>query len=116
MLALPQIVRLIRAGWYENLPKWRVLPRNREALGQLVAPIPSSLGLANPDCSVMPILVFMRDHRAESIDRVLASVERFAGEQRAPGLSFKLASGNVGVMAATNAEIRARESGSSPWW
>ncbi|SEP64937.1 hypothetical protein SAMN04488038_10177 [Solimonas aquatica] len=106
VLALPQLAKQVRAGWYENAPKWRVLPRNREALGQLVSPIPGSLGLANPDCSVMPLLVFMRDHRADSIDQVIATVNR---TPPAPGLKFELASGNVGVMAATNAEIRARE-------
>ncbi|WP_028006491.1 efflux RND transporter permease subunit [Solimonas flava] len=108
VLSLPQIARQVRAGWFEGAPKWRVLPRNQD-LSQLVSPIPSQLGLANPDCSVMPVLVFTRDHRAETIDRVVAAVKSFNKANAGAGVDFQLASGNVGVWAATNEEIRARE-------
>ncbi|SFF33271.1 hypothetical protein SAMN04488120_102231 [Fontimonas thermophila] len=107
--SLPMIARQVRAGWFEEAPKWRVLPRNQAALAPLVAPVPTALGLHNPDCSVMPVLVFTTDHRAETIDRVIERVKRFDAENRGSGVTFALASGNIGVMAATNEEIRARE-------
>lgn len=109
-LALPTVAREVRGLWNEQAPDWKVLPRNRDAMAQLVGRIPSSTGLQNLDCSRMPVLVFTADHRAETIDRVLAVVQDYeATEAPGSGVSFKLASGNVGVMAATNAEIRARE-------
>ncbi|WP_084196816.1 efflux RND transporter permease subunit [Solimonas soli] len=108
VLALPQLAKQVRAGWFEGAPKWRVLPRNQD-LSQLVSPIPSQLGLANPDCSVMPVLVFTQDHRAETIDRVVVAVKAFNKANAGAGVDFELASGNVGVWAATNEEIRARE-------
>ncbi|MGH8445786.1 MAG: efflux RND transporter permease subunit [Solimonas sp.] len=108
VLSLPQIAKQVRAGWFEGAPKWRVLPRNQD-LSQLVSPIPSQLGLSNPDCSVMPLLVFTRDHRAETIDRVVKVVKDFNQANADGGVDFQLASGNVGVWAATNEEIRARE-------
>lgn len=109
VLSLPQVARQVRQGWFEGSPKWRVLPRNQDALSQLVAPIPSALGLSNPDCSAMPVLIFTTDHRAETIQRVVDATQAFDKENGHGGLRFRLASGNVGVMAATNEEIRARE-------
>jgi predicted RND superfamily exporter protein len=110
--SLPQAARNLQAGWNENSPKWRVLPRNEAGLSQVVGPVPSSAGLANPDCSAMPVIIFTRDHRADTIAHILAEVERFSAEEAASGagrVRFRLASGNVGVMAATNEEIKARE-------
>src|SRR3546814_4378239 len=74
VLSLPQIAKQVRAGWFEGAPKWRVLPRNQQ-LSQLVSPVPSQLGLQNPDCSVMPVLIFTRDHRAQTIDGIVRSEE-----------------------------------------
>src|SRR3546814_16828817 len=91
----------------EGAPKWRVLPRNQQ-LSQLVSPVPSQLGLQNPDCSVMPVLIFTRDHRAQTIDGIVQAVKKFQRDNAGHGVAFKLASGNVGVLAATNEEIRAR--------
>jgi len=86
-----------------------VLPRNKEGLAQIVSPVPSSLGLANPDCSVMPVLIFTADHRAETLDRIVEATRQFSRDNADAGVQLKLASGNAGVMVATNEEIRARE-------
>ncbi len=109
VLALPQLARVIRGAWFEDAPKWRVLPRNQEGFGNVAGMVPSSLGLNNPDCSVMPVLIFTRDHRAETIQRIVDATKAFDEANRDSGVEFKLASGNVGVMAATNEEIRASE-------
>lgn len=109
VLSLPQIARQVRQAWFEGSPKWRVLPRNEGGLAQLTAAVPSSLGLANPDCSVMPVLIFTADHKAATIERIVKATEAFAADNSDSGVELKLASGNVGVMAATNQEIRARE-------
>jgi predicted RND superfamily exporter protein len=109
VLSLPQIARQVRQAWFEGAPKWHVLPRNEGALAQLTAAVPSSLGLANPDCSVMPVLIFTRDHRAATIERIVDATKAFAADNAGSGVELRLASGNVGVMAATNEEIRARE-------
>ncbi|HSW13194.1 MAG TPA: efflux RND transporter permease subunit, partial [Solimonas sp.] len=108
-LALPQLARSIRGAWFEAAPKWQVLPRNEAGFGNIAGMVPSSLGLNNPDCSVMPVLVFTEDHRAETIDRIVDATKAFNAANRDSGVDFQLASGNVGVMAATNEEIRARE-------
>jgi uncharacterized protein len=108
-IALPTFARWVRQGFNEASPKWLVLPRNQAALAQIVAPVPPSTGLQNPDCSAMPVLIFTLDHRAETIDRIVVATEAFNLANREGGVNFALASGNVGVMAATNEEIKARE-------
>ena len=108
-VALPTIARRVRQGLNEDSLKWRVLPRNAQALAQIVAQVPPSTGLQNPDCSAMPVLVFTLDHKAETIDGIVAATKAFNQANPDAGVSFALASGNVGVMAATNEEIKARE-------
>jgi predicted RND superfamily exporter protein len=108
-LSLPLMARTIRAGWNEGSPKWAVLPRNKAAFAEMINPLPSSLGLSNPDCSALPVLLFTADHRAETISRIVAATKKFNEDNRDTGVNLALASGNVGVMAATNEEIKARE-------
>ena len=108
-ISLPLIARQVRVGWNEGNPNWAVLPRSEGALAQMVRPIPSSAGLANPDCSAMPVLMFTTDHKAETIERIVEATHTFNAENPNTGVHFALASGNVGVMAATNEEIAARE-------
>lgn len=109
VIALPLVARRVRQGLNEANPKWLVLPRNEAALAQTTAQVPPSTGLQNPDCSAMPVLIFTLDHRAETIDRIVAATQAFNADNPDRGANFALASGNVGVMAATNDEIKARE-------
>jgi uncharacterized protein len=103
------VATVLRVALNEGSPKWRALPRNRAALAAVVSPIPSSAGLQNPDCSVMPVLIFTDDHKAETIATIVDAVKAFNADNTGAGVNFALASGNVGVMAATNEEIKARE-------
>ena len=109
VVGLPDAAKLINAGWNEGSMKWRVLPRNQDMLVQSVAPVPSSSGLLNNDCSVMPVTLFTSDHKATTISRIIESVKSFQAESDSPNLTFRLAMGNVGVMAATNEVVAAAQ-------
>lgn len=110
VLSLPQVAKTVRTAWNEGAPQWLALPRNRYAIVQLISPIPSSAGLQNPDCSVMPILVFTKDHRAETLQQVTKTVTQYRDALPADAnIRVVLAGGNVGVMAATNEVIAAEE-------
>ena len=71
--------------------------------------IDTSTGLLNKDCSVMPVMLFLADHRADTIERVVAAVKAFRAANPSAAVRFRLATGNVGVMAAQNEEVRAKE-------
>jgi predicted RND superfamily exporter protein len=106
---LPGIAKTLNAGWNEGNPKWRVLSRNQSVLTQSVTYVPTSSGLLNSDCSVMPVMVFTRDHKAATIRQIVDAVKKFATEHGNRDVAFKLATGNVGVMAATNEAVDAAQ-------
>ena len=108
---LAGVARGVNASWNEGNLKWRTLPRNQYMLVQAVSPIPTSSGLLNTDCSVMPVSIYTVDHKAETIERIVAAVKRFqpADPAVAERIDFRLAAGNVGVMAATNEEVEASQ-------
>lgn len=109
VISLPGVAKRINAGWNEGSLKWRVLPRNPASMVQAVGYVPTSSGLLNSDCSVMPVMVFTRDHKAETINTIVAEVKNYRAIHGNKDLNFRLATGNVGVMAATNEEVQAAQ-------
>ena len=109
VVSLPGVSKIVSSGWSEGSLKWRNLPRNEHALVQAQGYIDTSTGLLNKDCSVMPIMLFLADHRADTIQRVVGAAKAFRAAHPSPDVRFRLATGNVGVMAAQNEEVRAKE-------
>jgi uncharacterized protein len=109
VMSLPGVAKVISAGWSEGNLKWRVLPRNEDTLVQSQKYIETSTGLLNRDCSAMPVIQFLADHRAATIERVVAAVKDYRNRVRTPDVTFRLATGNVGVMAAQNETVKAKE-------
>jgi uncharacterized protein len=135
VITLPMAAKIVNAGWNEGNIRWRVLPRDNDALRQDTQGFETDSGLLNQDCSAMPVMMFLTDHRATTIDRVVDAVKKFrddnhvfaggninlreqlvkqASAAQADGKTFvsdqvnlRLATGNVGVMAAINDEVRA---------
>jgi predicted RND superfamily exporter protein len=103
------VAKIANAGWNEGGLKWRVLPRNPSTMAQSVTYIDTSTGLLNSDCSVMPVTIYTTDHKAETIDRIVAEVKQARAELGRDNLKFRLATGNVGVMAATNEAVSAAQ-------
>jgi predicted RND superfamily exporter protein len=109
VMSLPGVAKVISAGWSEGSLKWRSLPRDQRSLVQAQGFVDTSTGLLNGDCSVMPVMLFLADHRAETIDRVIGAVKSYQPPRAVPGVQLRLATGNVGVMAAQMEEVRAKE-------
>ena len=132
VITLPMVAKVVNSGWNEGNIKWRILPRDNYVLRQALSSIDTDTGLLNSDCSAMPIMVFTTDHRAETIARIVQQVKELRddlefsdlsfelehevleelaseGEVTPERLKFRLATGNVGVMAATNEDIAAAE-------
>jgi len=109
VISLPQVATVVTRGYNEGSPKWMVLQRNRSTISQMITPFDTATGLLNYDCSAMPVLVFTRDHKADTIDGIIAAIDAFKAAQEHPGVNFALASGNVGVIGASNQVIAAKE-------
>lgn len=103
------VARKVTAGLNEGSLKWRTLSRNPYILAQSVSFVPTTSGLLNSNCSVMPVIIFTTDHKSSTIERVVDAVKSFQEANRSDRVQFLLASGNVGVMAATNEEVKASQ-------
>ena len=109
VMSLAGVSKVVSAGWSEGSLKWRNLPRDERQLVQAQNYVETSTGLLNRDCSVMPVMLFLSDHRAETIERVVAAVKNYREKEPTEGVTYRLATGNVGVMAAQNEEVMAKE-------
>ncbi|WP_462175379.1 efflux RND transporter permease subunit [Pseudoalteromonas gelatinilytica] len=108
-VSLSSVAQSVNAGFNEGNLKWQSLPRNTASLVQSTSRVETSSGLLDGNCSVMPVIIFLNDHKAETIDHVVAKVKEFADGEETDTLKFKLASGPVGVMAATNESVSAAQ-------
>ncbi len=109
VMSLPIVAKIAIAGWNEGSLKWRNIPREPNQLTQSTRYIETSTGLLNADCNVVPVMIFLRDHKAGTIERVIAAVKEWRAANTPANATFNLATGNVGVMAATNEEVKAKE-------
>jgi predicted RND superfamily exporter protein len=105
VISLPGMARMINAGFNEGNLKWRQLPRDPQVMAQSVTPIDTATGLLNPDCSAMQILINTTDQQGDTIARLVREVKNFSKENDSDKLEFKLATGNMGVAAATNEAV-----------
>ncbi len=105
VISLPSLAKMVNAGFNEGNIKWRQLPRDPQVMAQSVTPIDTSTGLLNPDCSAMQVLVNTADQQGETIARLVREVKNFAAGNNSDKLEFKLATGNMGVTAATNEAV-----------
>ena len=106
VLGLAGMARKINSGYSEGILKWQVLPFNRDMLAQAVGRVETSTGLTNLDGSVLPVMIFLEDHKAETIRRVVTAVKEFETNYGYKNVHFSLAGGNAGIMAASNEVVR----------
>jgi predicted RND superfamily exporter protein len=108
---LAGFVKQVTQAYAETYIKWRVLPEETAQIAQGVG-FATRLGneLMNSGCTAMPVSIFTTDHQAGTIRRIVDVVKRFKAEHDSKDLQFRLAAGNVGVMAATNEAVEAADS------
>ncbi|MEH6672154.1 efflux RND transporter permease subunit [Halopseudomonas sp.] len=102
-VSMVTVAKQVIMGNNEGNLKWQTLSRNQDNLNNAISRAPS--GLFNSSCSLAPVMLYLEDHKAETLSRVTAAVEEFAAEYNTDTLEFKLAAGNAGIEAATNVVI-----------
>ena len=105
-VSMVTVARQSIKGMNEGSLKWETLSRNQFVLNNSIA---RAEGMYNSDCSLAPVLVFLNDHKAETLEHVVAAASEFAEANNREGLEFVLAAGNAGIEAATNEVIAASE-------
>ncbi|MCO4812264.1 MAG: RND family transporter [Gammaproteobacteria bacterium] len=107
VISLVDVSKRVIMAMNEGNPKWYTLSRNRYILNNSLSSVPSTL--INTDCSMVPILIFLNDHKAETLSVVIGAAEAFAAEYDSDDMEFSLAAGDTGyikfALAAGNAGI-----------
>ena len=106
-VSLVTVAKQVIMGSNEGNLKWQGLSRNQDVLNNAISRAPS--GMFNAACSLAPVMVFLDDHKADTLKRATAAVEEFAAEYNTDDMEFKLAAGNAGIEAATNEIISSSE-------
>ncbi|MDZ5436069.1 MMPL family transporter [Pseudomonas fluorescens] len=105
--SLVNAVRQITAGSFEGNPKLNSIQRNQNVLNYAAQQASvNAPELFNTDCSLMPVIAFLKDHKAETLDAVVAVADQFARENSTADRQFLLAAGTAGIEAATNIVVR----------
>ena len=106
-VSLVTVAKQVIMGNNEGNLKWQTLSRNQDNLNNAISRAPS--GMFNSACSLAPVMIFLDDHKAETLQRATAAVEEFAAEYNTDDMQFLLAAGNAGIEAATNVVIEASQ-------
>ncbi len=103
VVSMADVVRLTATAFNEGNPRWNTLPRRQRSIDGGLQNVPP--GLMNRDCSLAMVIMFLEDHKANTIDTVVKAVQSFQKKYGNEQVHFALAAGNAGVEAATNQEI-----------
>lgn len=110
VLSLIELAKLANSGLNEGRLDAEVLPRAPESLAQITALVPTTTGFLTDNCDALALFIFTTDHKAETITALTDAVKHYTTTlQQDARVTLRLASGNVGVMAATNEEVRRNE-------
>ncbi|MFC5695470.1 RND family transporter [Pseudomonas sp. GCM10022186] len=91
----------------EGNPKWAELSRDQYVMNNARASV--SAELVDAHCSVVPISLYLADHKAETLDRVVEAVDKFTRQYETGEVEILQAAGNAGIEAATNMVIKQSE-------
>ncbi|SCK14555.1 hypothetical protein VAR608DRAFT_0904 [Variovorax sp. HW608] len=98
--SLALLNRRMLIGLNEGHPKWYEVIPNQDMANTITAGAPR--GLYDDSCSLLTMYVYLRDHKAQTLARVVDHVEAFAKENDSNDAHFLLAAGTAGIEAATN--------------
>ena len=96
--------RRVLVGLNEGNPKWYEFLPNQDMLNTVTARAPR--GLYNEACSLLTVYVYLHDHKAQTLARVVERVEAFAEANDTDEVRFLLAAGSAGIEAATNIVVK----------
>lgn len=97
--------RDIMMGINEGFPKWQSLFRNQDTINYAVSEL-VTLEYVDPACSIWPMMIYLSDHKAETLTGVVAALEQFNEDWPSDDIEFLGAAGSSGFEAATNIIVK----------
>ena len=106
-VSLADTIRSYTAGMFEGNPKWATISDNQGIIdSQIGNAVSWNSEFLNTSCSLTPVVAYLADHKAETLERVVAAASAFAAQHSTEDRQFLLAAGNAGVDAATNIVVK----------
>ncbi|WEJ08128.1 efflux RND transporter permease subunit [Pseudomonas sp. FJ2-5-13] len=102
-------LRQFNEGYNEGNPKMNAVPIDPTNYSSMAAEVARVPGMMRPDCSMTAVHLFLADHKATTIHRVITAAKALRSQFTQSGVSVRLASGNAGVIAAINEEVERSE-------
>ncbi|BCO25754.1 hypothetical protein MIZ03_0633 [Rhodoferax lithotrophicus] len=102
--SLAGLSKLAAAGLNEGSLKWYEIPRSQEMLNSIITRAPREL--FNQNCDLLTVYAYLKDHKADTLDSVVKTVEAFAAKHDSAEIKFLSAAGNAGIEAATNMVVK----------
>lgn len=106
--SLPFSIRTLNVPFNEGNPKWKTIPKAREALVQEQSILPPG-ALTNQPCTMFPLHIYLADAKATTIATAVAAVKAYRSSHDMGDVKLRLAAGNMGVQAAVNEEVAQAE-------
>jgi hypothetical protein len=103
------MLRTYNQGYNEGNPKMYAVPVDTVNYAALSTEIGRVRGYLNKDCSMTAVHLYLSDHKATTINRVIDAVKQFRNSHPTPGITVRLAAGNAGVIAAINDVVEKSE-------
>ena len=105
--SLAETTKNFMSGNAEGNPKYHALYQNESLMGigvqAIMGQMPDEM---IPDCPVYPVIAYLSDHKAATLDRTLKTVEQFAAENDNKDVQFLPAAGSAGIEAVTNIVVK----------
>jgi len=105
VLSVGGVGRLVISAFNEGNPRWEALPRSESGLSVGSRAFDPNLGFNNESCRAIQVMIFTKNHDGPTVAHVVSEIKKFIAANPVDGVTLRLASGNVGVMAATNEAV-----------
>jgi predicted RND superfamily exporter protein len=107
IVSLSETLKQYTMGAYEGNPKYWTLIADQGVLNsQLNLLAAWNTDQTNQQCSVSPVLAYLTDHRADTLERVVQVASELSEKHSTSDQRFLLAAGSAGIEAATNIVVK----------
>jgi len=91
-------------GITEGSPKWYDVLYSQNMMNFIANN--AGMGMYNESRDLIPLYVYLKDHKADTLTSVVNLVEEFAKDNNTEDVQFLLAAGSAGIDAATNIVVK----------
>jgi uncharacterized protein len=106
---LSTVMKFTSVANNEGDVRWAVISHDWRVLRQWLDGSDAIRRVTNGDCSVMPITLYLDDHKATTLSSVIGAIGDYQRAHPKLPIALELAGGNGGQMAATNEAVAAAQ-------